>query len=162
MELDINKIIVHKDHGLCKIVGKEYMSFVSKNYYIMNPLSTPNMKVMVPEDKTNEFCRDVLTREQCLHIVDSIKNLSDDYIVDNKKRKEEYTKLLHSENLLDIAQLLKYLWTMFENKRANNKAIGSIDTSIFNEAKTKLYSEIQYVLEIKDEDGVIEFIKSRL
>jgi RNA polymerase-interacting CarD/CdnL/TRCF family regulator len=162
MELDINKIIVHKDHGLCKIVGKEYMSFVSKNYYIMNPLSTPNMKVMVPEDKTKEFCRDVLTREQCLHIVDSIKNLSDDYIVDNKKRKEEYTKLLHSENLLDIAQLLKYLWTMFENKRANNKAIGSIDTSIFNEAKTKLYSEIQYVLEIKDEDGVIEFIKSRL
>jgi RNA polymerase-interacting CarD/CdnL/TRCF family regulator len=128
----------------------------------MNPLSTPNMKVMVPEDKTKEFCRDVLTREQCLHIVDSIKNLSDDYIVDNKKRKEEYTKLLHSENLLDIAQLLKYLWTMFENKRANNKAIGSIDTSIFNEAKTKLYSEIQYVLEIKDEDGVIEFIKSRL
>jgi RNA polymerase-interacting CarD/CdnL/TRCF family regulator len=162
MELDINKIIVHKDHGLCKIVGKEYMSFVSKNYYIMNPLSTPNMKVMVPEDKTKEFCRDVLTREQCLHIVDSIKNLSDDYIVDNKKRKEEYTKLLHSENLLDIAQLLKYLWTMFENKRANNKAIGSIDTSIFNEAKTKLYSEIQYVLEIKDEDGVVEFIKSRL
>jgi RNA polymerase-interacting CarD/CdnL/TRCF family regulator len=162
MELDINKIIVHKDHGLCKIVGKEYMSFVSKNYYIMNPLSTPNMKVMVPEDKTKEFCRDVLTREQCLHIVDSIKNLSDDYIVDNKKRKEEYTKLLHSENLLDIAQLLKYLWTMFENKRANNKAIGSIDTSIFNEAKTKLYSEIQYVLDIKDEDGVIEFIKSRL
>jgi hypothetical protein len=51
---------------------------------------------------------------------------------------------------------------MFENKRANKKAIGSIDTSIFNEAKTKLYSEIQYVLDIKDEDGVIEFIKSRL
>jgi RNA polymerase-interacting CarD/CdnL/TRCF family regulator len=162
MFFDIGQIVVHKDHGLCKIDSKEFLSFAKKDYYVMYPLSAPTMKVMVPEDNAEIVCRNLLTKEQCLNVIDKMKTLRTDYIVDNKKRKEVYSKLLQSSNLEDIAQLINHLYFLFKDKKAANKAIGTIDTAIYNDAKQKLYSELGYVLELDSFEAVDNFIGKRL
>lgn len=162
MSFEIGQIVVHKDYGLCRIDSTEFLSFANKEYFVMYPLSSPTMKIMVPEDRADIMCRKLLTKEQCLNVIDKMKTLSKDYIVDNKKRKEAYSKLLQSSNLEDIAQLINHLYFLFKDKKAANKAIGTIDTTIYNDAKQKLYSELGYVLELNSFEEVDDFIGKRL
>ena len=157
---EVGQIVVHHEYGLCKIKEIELISYVNKNYYIMYPLDNDNTKIMVPCDNASTMCRRLITKQECLDMIGMISSLDDTYINDNKRRKEESLKLLQSDNLLDIAKLLKALTNLFKEKRAANKAIGTIDSSIYNEARNKLFSEIGYVLGIKTFDEVEDFILS--
>lgn len=70
--------------------------------------------------------------------------------------------MLQSGDLLNIAHLIKLLYHLFEEKKANNKAIGTVDISMFNDAKNRLFSEMQYVLKLNSFDDVELFIKNRI
>ena len=159
---EIGQIVVHHEYGLCKIKDIELISYVNKDYYIMYPLDNDKTKIMVPCDNASSMCRKLINKKECLEMIDSIDSLDDTFIIDNKKRKEESLKLLQSENLLDIAKLLKTLAKLFREKKAKNKTIGTIDSSIYNEAKNKLYSEIGYVLGMKTFDEVESYIMSHI
>lgn len=160
--VDIGQVVVHQDHGLCKIIGMEHVNYVDKDYYVMYAKNDQVTKIMVPCDKIDTLCRRVITEEECLKVIDQIKNLDEDFITDNKKRKEEYLKMLQSGDLLNIAHLIKLLYHLFEEKKANNKAIGTVDISMFNDAKNRLFSEMQYVLKLNSFDDVELFIKNRI
>lgn len=159
---EIGKIIVHRDHGLCRITGVEHVSYVDKDYFVLYPKDNDTTKIMVPCDTAEAICREVISKDECIKVIESIKSLDNTFINDNKRRKEEYTKLLHSENLLDIAYLMKMLVNLFEDKKSQNKMIGSIDSNLFNEAKNKLYSEVGFVLGLDSFDDVESYILERI
>ena len=159
---EIGKIIVHRDHGLCKISGVEHVSYVDKDYFILYPINDDSTKIMVPCDGIDCLCREVISKEDCLNLIDSLNDLDGSFIQDNKKRKEEYAKLLKSNRLIDIAHLMKMLNSLFKEKRESNKMIGLIDNALYKEAREKLYSEIGYVLGIDSYDEIENLIKSKL
>lgn len=159
---EVGQVVVHKDHGLCEIKGTEFISYVSKDYFVLYPENNKNTKILVPCDMIESICRHVISKEECLSIIDQIKDMDKEYIVDNKKRKEEYVKMLQSGNLFEIVHLIKMLRNLFEDKKASNKMIGTIDTSIYNDAVNKLYSEIRYVLGLNSFEEVETFIESRI
>lgn len=158
---EINQVLVHKDHGLCKIVGIEHVQYVDKDYYVLHAKNNEKTKIMVPCDKIDELCRNLITKEDLVALIDKVKKENDDFIVDNKKRKEEYYRMLQSGDLFQIAMIIKFLKHLFKEKKANNKMIGSIDLTLFNDAKEKLYSEFQFVLGLQSFDEVEQFILKR-
>ena len=93
-------------------------------------------------------------------IIKKFNLIDGDYIVDNKKRKEEYTKLLKSGDLEDLIYLIKILEKLFKDKKHVNKAIGTIDSSLYNEAKNKLYQELSYVLDM-NYDAIDSLLNNR-
>lgn len=143
---DVGQIVIHKDHGVCVIKDVEHVSYVDKDYFIMYQIDQVTTKIMVPVDNIESMCRNLITKEQALDLIKKYNLIDGEYIVDNKKRKEEYTKLLKSGNLEDLIYLIKILEKLFEDKKSANKAIGTIDSSLYNEAKHKLYQELSYVL----------------
>ncbi len=158
----IGDYLVHRDHGICQIKSIQHIDYVDKDYFVMYGYNNDMTKIMVPCERVDEFCRELVSKDECLSLIDQIKDLDSDYIADNKKRKEECTRLLQSGHLIDLAHMMKMLFGFFEEKKANNKMIGTIDLSLFNEAKNKLYSEIQYVLNFNSFDEVDSFIKNRI
>ena len=158
---EVGQIVVHHEYGLCKIKDIELISYVNKKYFIMYPLDNDDTKIMVPCDNASNMCRKLISKGECLEIINSIDGLDDTYILDNKRRKEESLKLLQSDNLLDVAKLIKTLKNLFKDKNEQNKAIGTIDSSIYNEARKKLFSEIGYVLGIDTFEEVEALIVSK-
>ena len=57
--------------------------------------------------------------------------------------------------------LIKKLDLLFEEKSSLNKVIGTIDSSLYNEARKKLFSEITYVLEFETEKEAEIFINNK-
>lgn len=159
---EIGKTIIHKDHGLCKIVDIEHIPSLNKDYFIMYPKNNDATKIMVPVSMASSMLRDVVSKEECYRIISCFKTIQGEVIQDNKRRKEEYSKLLHSDNLEDLVFLILMFNKLFDEKKNQNKIIGSIDSSMYNEAKNKLLSEIAYVLNISSIEDVEIYIKSHL
>ena len=158
---DIGEMIVHRDHGLCKIVGIEHVSYVDKDYFVLYPNGNESTKIMVPCEMASSLCRQLTSKEECLKVLDEFSLIDDEIIKDNKRRKEEYTRLLHNDNLKDLVYLIKMLEQLFEEKNSSNKIIGTIDSSLYNEAKKKLVSEVAYVLDFESLEETEEFIKNK-
>lgn len=159
---DLGQIIVHHEHGLCLIKDFKFVPVVQKNYFVMYPLQNQSMKIMVPEDNINNICRSLSSKEECLKILCAYKTLESDYIEDNKKRKEEGNKLLKNGDLLSLARLLKMLNKLFEDKKKINKTIGSIDYTMFNDAKSKFLQEIGYVFNIENIEEIEKFVNKKI
>ncbi len=159
---DVGQTIVHRDHGLCEITGVERVSYVNKDYFVMYPLGNRSTKIMVPCDNADAICRKVISKEECLNAIDMINRMDGTWIQDNKKRKEVSMKLLQSENILDLVLLIKMLKNLIKEKKAANKVLGSVDSSIYNEAVQKLYSEFGYVLGIDSFEDIESFIQKRI
>lgn len=145
---NVGQVVIHKDHGICIIKDIEHVSYVDKDYFVMFQIKNENTKIMVPVEGVENICRNLIDKEKALDLISKYSSIDGEYISDNKKRKEEYNKLLHSENLEDLIFLIKMLEKLFDDKKISNKAIGTIDSTLYNEAKNRLYSELCYVLEI--------------
>lgn len=158
---EIGEMIIHRDHGLCKIAGIEHVAYVDKDYFVLYPNANESTKIMIPCEMANSICRRVVSKEECLKVIEEYNLIADEIIKDNKKRKEEYTKLLHSDNLKDLVYLIKMLDLLFEEKSSLNKVIGTIDSSLYNEARKKLFSEITYVLEFETEKEAEIFLNNK-
>lgn len=157
---DIGQIVIHKDHGVCIIKDKDHVSYLDKDYFILYQIDQVNTKIMVPVDSIQTICRLLISKTQALELIKKFNLIDGDYIVDNKKRKEEYTKLLKSGDLEDLIYLIKILEKLFKDKKHVNKAIGTIDSSLYNEAKNKLYQELSYVLDM-NYDAIDSLLNNR-
>ena len=158
--LNIGNYIVHSGHGVCTIVDKKYNENMHKNFYYLKTVSN-NMSIMIPEDKTNDFLRPILTKEECKNIIDTASSLNIDYKKDNKERKAQFQILISSNKLIDTLHLLKNLYALSEEKRKEKKSLGSFDTQFFQQAYRKAVDEVAIVLEIS-KSSADELITSKL
>ena len=156
----IGNYIVHSGHGVCTIVYKKYNESMNKNFFYLKTVSN-NMSIMIPEDKVDGFLRPILTKDECLSIIDSTTNLEINYKKDNKERKNQFQYLITSNNLIDTLHLLKNLYALSEEKKKEKKTLGSFDTQFFQQAYRKATDEISIVLEIS-KSAADELITSKL
>lgn len=156
----IGNYIVHSGHGVCTIVDKKYNESMNKNFFYLKTISN-NMSIMIPEDKVDGFLRPILTKDECLSILDSTANLEINYKKDNKERKNQFQYLITSNNLIDTLHLLKNLYALSEEKKKEKKTLGSFDTQFFQQAYRKATDEISIVLEIS-KSAADELITSKL
>ena len=160
--LEINSYIVHSGHGVCTIVDKKFNENMNKFFYYLKTVSN-NMSIMIPEDKVDTFLRPILSKKECLSILDSVKLLEINFKKDNKERKVQFQSLICSNNLLDTLLLLKNLYFLSEEKKKEKKTLGSFDSQYYQQAYRKVIDEIIIVLDIsksKADEILFEKLKS--
>lgn len=158
--LTVGNYIVHSGHGVCTIVDKKYNENMNKHFFYLKTISN-NMSIMIPEDKVNDFLRPILSKDECLRIVEEASSLEINYKKDNKERKNQFQILISSNNLMDTLHLLKNLYALSEEKKKEKKTLGSFDTQFFQQAYRKVTDEISIVLGIT-KLSADEFITSKL
>ena len=159
MKFEIGKVIMHKTLGLCTVI--DMVDRDEMPYYKLQTYHSPHSLLLVPKRGENTTCREVMSREDVDDLLEYMKTMEANFNLHNKQKKESYTRMLHSNDPKQLAQLSRSLYLYKEEKRLKKQILSLEDTHLFQQAATHLHNEIAYVYGIDRED-VIEFISNRL
>ncbi len=154
----VGDYVVHNGHGLCTILEVH----VEDAYYKLETYYN-KMLIKMPLEKASCFLRPILDKTQILKALNDSLLLSDQYTKDNKERKLLFQQLVISNNIMDTIHLLKMLYHIAEDKKAEKKTLGSFDTQFLQQAERKLYNEVAVALKITKDEAhslVLERLKT--
>ncbi len=157
----IGDYVVHSGHGVCLIVDKIFDSNLHKDFYKLQTIHN-NMSIKMPCDKANSLLRSILSKEDLAKIMNEAILLSDEYIKDNKERKNKFQTLIMSNDINDTILLLKSLYHLSDDKKKEKKTLGSFDTQFLQQAERKLFNEVAIAIGISSleaKDYVYEHLK---
>ena len=117
--------------------------------------------VFAPFAKVQEESRDLSSKKEILHLIDSFPALEPFWINDCKQRKIVFAEYSTSRDIKQVAILVKSIYLKNEELKEINKAITITDKMLFERLKTDLFIEISLVLKI-ELDSVVDFINNRL
>ena len=161
MKLEIGKVVMHKSLGLCKVLEVTKRDDIP--YYKLQTISPPCSKLFVPAKNDNDTCRNIMNKEDVEELFEYMKTMDPDTTLQNKQKKEMFTKMLHSNDPKQLAYLTRTLYLYREEKRNKKQILGVEDTHIYEQAAKQLHEEIGYVYGIPQDEVVnliIEKIKA--
>lgn len=148
---EVGKYVVHNGHGVCKI-NAIIEANPNENFYNLIAISN-NMSIKMSCDKAANFLRPILTYDNLTKILDNAYLLSSKYIKDNKERKNQFQKLISSNDINDSLTLLKMICNLAYDKKNEKKTLGTIDTHFLQQVERKLIFEIAIVYDLKPLDS---------
>ena len=148
----IGDYVVHNGHGVCTILDEVFNQTMNKEFLKLETVHN-KMSIMMPKDKTNDFLRPILSKEEIIRHINEGSNLSNDYNKDNKERKNQFQELVTSNNINDTIQLLRYLYQLAADKKKEKKSLGSFDSQFLQQAERKLFNELAITAEISKEEA---------
>lgn len=162
----INDCIVYGTEGICEIVDIAEKQFGDKcdTYYVLKPLYTKGSTVMVPvsNDLLVSKMRYMLSSQEIKDLIDKIPTEDAfEWIEDDKKRKDEFKKIILSGDRLLLIKLIKTMFVQGEEKKKLGKRLHTIDERFLKDAEKMLYEEFAVGLNIKKEE-VLPYIISKI
>ena len=112
-------------------------------------------KIITPAN--NNTLRKVLTKEEAYALLDQIDSLDLIWDVNKRTRDEMFHDILVSSDLLKLAQLIKSIHFVREEKLKEGKDISQKDKDVYKNAENLLFEELSVCFDIK-KDQVLDFI----
>lgn len=138
----IGDYVVHLKE-VCKIIDIKEKYIKNVDYYILEPLSDPSLKVKIPTN--NNAIRNLITLEEVNNIIDNIVNI-EPLDIDNKNIEMEYKKLLLNPTHKDLIKIIKTTYLRNKQRIDSKRKISDKDKSYFEQAEKYLYTEFSVVL----------------
>ena len=142
--------VVHPQHGAATIAKKLKQEFAGekKDYFVLD-IATEQLTVMVPVDTIEEVIRPIISKTQARKVLGVLKeepqeagsNWSRWYKVLNEK--------MTSGDIFQVAEVVRDL-----NYAQQTKGISPALKRMLSKARVTLTSELEFSLEISDEDAV--------
>lgn len=130
-------LVCHKQ--TCKILA------IKDNYYILEPLDDPSLKMKIPTD--SKVLRELIKKEDINKLLKSIPAIntidSSDRLIENT-----YKELMKRGTYEDLITVIKTTYLRNLNRKNNNKKISDKDNSYFLQAEKYLYTELGVVLNL--------------
>ena len=153
----INDYIVYlKDVYKIVDIKKKYIKNI--DYYILEPISDPSLKVKIPTN--NKAIRNLITKDEVNNIIDNIVNINP-LDIDDKNIEIEYKKLLVNPTHDNLIKIIKTTYLRNNNRINSKRKISDIYKNYFEQAEKYLYNEFSIVLNKSIEDTK-EYIKNKV
>ena len=134
-------LIYNKD--VCKVIDIKEKLFKDIDYYILESISDPTLKIQIPT--TSNKIRKLITLEELNNIIYNIPNI--DIIKENDRLIENtYKSIMQSGTHEDLIKIIKTTYLRNEKRINDNKKISEIDDTYFKKAEKYLYNEFSLVL----------------
>ena len=134
-------LIYNKD--VCKVIDIKEKLFKDIDYYILESISDPTLKIQIPT--TSNKIRKLITLEELNNIIYNIPNI--DIIKENDRLIENtYKSIMQSVTHEDLIKIIKTTYLRNEKRINDNKKISEIDDTYFKKAEKYLYNEFSLVL----------------
>lgn len=162
---EVGDYVVYGTNGVCTVdsVGKIDSGIFDnkKNYYTLVPYYARSGKIYVPVDSDKVTMRKVLTKDQALEFIDSIKDIEGLWITDEKTRELSYKEAFRTHDCAGYVRIIKTIYHRMEERTAEKKKLTSTDERYFKMVEDYLYGELGISLSMEKEK-VKEFLIDKL
>jgi len=162
----MNDVIIYGAQGVCRITGTEVKSFggARRTYYVLKPVNDPGSTIYAPTDNdaVRRKMRRLLTKEEIHHLIDSMPMENALWVENENERKELYRSILSRGDHLELIKMIKAIYAHKLERELEGKRLHMSDERFFKDAEQILYSEFQYVLDLKSKDDLMTYVLNRL
>jgi len=166
-EFKTGEYVVYGSSGICRIKGKERMSFNSqmpeREYYLLEQTNSSLSTIYVPTDN-ERLCskiRYILTAYEIDAILEECKNETIEWQNDRKRRTELFREILIRADSKEYILLICCIYKRIHELEANQKHISSSDMGVLSNAERAVREEFSFALGITPGE-VAGYIKQKL
>lgn len=162
---EIGDYVVNANNGICRI--KEIVQMDTsgdkheKSYFLLIPVGDDSGRVFIPVDNAHKRIRNVVDKDTALAAIDSIPEIQEIVITNEKEREAKYKEAVKSCEIPQLISLIKCLRTRYEERTAQGKKATAVDERYYKIAEHNLNSELAFAIGI-DKKEVGGFIEKRL
>ena len=148
--------VVNSNNGICKIDGVVTMNTPNgnKEYYLLIPLHEPTAKIYIPLDSAAQRIRYAMSKEEATQLINSVKNINETYIENEKEREKIYKTAVSSCNPQKLVGIIKTLYLRRLEREKTGKKNTVIDERYFKLAENQLHNELSFALQVEKEQVV--------
>ncbi len=162
---NINDTVLYGGEGACRITGMTERKFGGKtrNYYILKPLYNEDTTLYVPVDSGTLVARmrKIISVEEAYEVIDSMREHSDMWIDDARRRHTEFNAIISEGNVRKVSALISTLYEHKHERESSGKSLCLTDERCLKSAERFLNTEFAVVLGINP-DKVGKFIRDRI
>ncbi len=166
MMFEIGDFVIKANSGICRVDNISTLDIAIQGdkerlYFFLSPINETTAKLYVPVDKEGNGIRKVITKEEAWELINTIPNIEELYISDDKQREQKYKEAIQSCDLEKIISIIKNMYFRKQKRTAIGKKNTSVDERFFKLAEDNLYTELAFALGRKKEeikDLIIESI----
>lgn len=151
---NIGDTIIYSVHGLCQIddICEKTYSDVTRNYYVLHPLSQANLTISVPVDNDKVIMLKTMNREQAEEILQSFNKPGIPWVEDVKKRKSQYNNVVKTGDRREIAKIANSLMRKSFEYSLDKKRMYDQDRRLLSTIQDLLFKELANSLDTSFED----------
>lgn len=123
---------------------------VEKNnelYYQLVPVDDDSLKIEVPQEKANEFFKNIITQEEINSLIKEIPSI-DVIECEDKFIEYEYKQLLESGTKEDLIKVIKTTYLRNKARLEQKKKKSLKDSEYLEKAEKLLYTELSVALNL--------------
>ena len=158
----VGDFVVKLGEGVCEIVAIKHLdiSGISRDelYFHLVPEENKTVKLFLPIQKADECLRNVITKEEAIELIQSIKKIEPATIIIEKQRDKVYRQALLSSNPQKLVSIIKSIYLRNKERLSQGKSSAVVDERFFKTAEERLYGELAFALG-KDKNEIKEYIK---
>lgn len=163
--LEKGHIFVYGTNGVCRVEDISVCDYGSgkKEYYVLQPVFDARSSLSVPVDSPvlSNHSREVLSKDEIVHIFDDLSDEKSEWIKNDKERIEVFRKTLENNSFSETALILKSIYRHKKELVAMGKKLRSSDEAIMQRAEKLLFGEIAWAFE-KDPKEIAPFVKDKI
>ena len=154
-------IVMYASQGVCKITDITTKEVCGQKieYYVLKPIYSDTALLYIPteNEKLASQLRRVLTKDEIIDLIKSLKEEDVEWIENENMRKDKYKELLSAGDRRGLIGMIRTLYIHKEKLSEHGKKLHIVDERFFKDAEKILYDEFALVLDIKT-DEVLPFI----
>ena len=142
--------VVNTNNGICEIndIVTMNMSGTNKEYYMLIPITEKTAKVYIPVDLAQQRIRSAMTKEEAWALIESIPDIDEAYIENEKERELTYKEALNSRNPKKLVGIIKTLDLRRQERAEAGKKNTAVDERYFKLAENHLHSELAFAMQV--------------
>jgi CarD family transcriptional regulator len=142
--------VVHPQHGAATIAKKVKQEFAGekRDYYVLD-IATEQLTVMVPVDKIEEVIRPIISKTQAKNVLSVLKDEPQEAGSNWSRWYKVLNEKMTSGDIFQVAEVVRDL-----NFAQQTKGISPALKRMLSKARLTLTSELEFSLEIDDEEAV--------
>lgn len=159
------QLIIYGSTGVCIVDGIGPLESSSgtgdRVYYTLSPFYSKESRIYTPVDNQKIIMRPILTRQEAEELVREIPRIQELWIVDEKKREQDYKDALAKADCHEMIRVIKTIYPRKQKRLAAGKKVTASDERYFNMAEDFLYKELAISLNMELEK-VESYIRSHV
>lgn len=133
-----------------EIITKKLSMRERKKYYVLERVFGVETQITTPIDNPN--LRAIISKQDVDALIEKMPSLQTNWIDDRRLRNEAFKSMLASNDIYQLATLIKTIHDKQEEKEREKKQISDEDLATFHQAEEILAEEIALIVGLEKEE----------
>ncbi|SFB34390.1 transcriptional regulator, CarD family [Acetitomaculum ruminis DSM 5522] len=161
----IGEYVIYGTKGVCRVKDIAILDFkeISEDgiFYVLEPVNIKNNQIYVPVNQDKVVLRKILSKKEALSIIDSVPDLEQVEIPDEKNREVKYKEVMETGDCKNLFRMIKTMNARQQKRMAEGRKITIVDDRYLKAAKENLYGEFSIIFH-KDKSEMEKLITDRI